>query len=118
MVNIQLSNNSCAFLYFRPMIQLSQFILCVNNVTLRTDILRCPLTLGTEYCVQGLKRCSCGAIFVDVGIILDRARFEVICGCGRLYDDGAWWFDVKRFRPAQADVLLWEKEEIAFVGLN
>jgi hypothetical protein len=95
------------------MISLSQLILCVNNVTLRTDILRCPLTLGTEYRVQGLKRCHCGAIFVDVGITLDRARYDVVCRCGRLYDDGTWWFDVKRFRPAEADTLLWEKEELA-----
>jgi hypothetical protein len=99
-------------------IHLSQLILCVNNVTLRTDILRCPLTLGTEYRVQGLKRCACGAIFVDVGITLDRERFEVVCACRRVYDDGTWWFDVKRFRPAEADVLLWEKEKIAFIARN
>jgi hypothetical protein len=100
------------------MISLSQLILCVNNRTLKTDILRCPLTRGTEYRVQGLKRCRCGAIFVDVGITLDRVRFQVVCGCGRLYDDGTWWFDVKRFRPAEADMLLWEKEEIGFKELR
>ena len=91
------------------MIQLGQTILCVNNRTLRTDILRCPLLIGTEYRAQGLRQCRCGAIFVDVGISLDRERFQVVCGCQTVYDDGTWWFDVKRFRP-HADVFLWQKE--------
>ena len=95
------------------MIQLGQTILCINNHTLRTDILRCPLVMGMEYSVHGLRQCRCGAIFVDVGITLDRERYDVVCRCGRLYDDGTWWFDVKRFRPPEVDTLLWEKEELA-----
>jgi hypothetical protein len=47
---------------------------------------------------------------VDVGISLDRERFEILCRCQAVYEDGTWWFDVKRFRPATADVFLWEKE--------
>jgi hypothetical protein len=106
------------FLYFQPMIQLGQTILCINNRTLRTDILCCPLLIGSDYRVQALRQCRCGAIFVDVGISLDRERFQVICGCQVVYDDGIWWFDVKRFRPATADVFLWEKEEIGFEQLR
>ena len=96
-------------IYLPRMITLGQTILCVNNHTLRTDILRCPLRIGAEYRAQGLRQCRCGAIFVDVGIFLDRERFEIICGCQAVYDDGTWWFDVKRFR-APADVFLWQKE--------
>jgi hypothetical protein len=95
------------------MIQLSLIVICVNNVTLRTDILRCPLMLWTEYRVEGLKRCACGAIFVDVGITVDRERYDVVCQCGRIYNDGTWWFDVRRFRQAEVDTLLWEREELA-----
>jgi hypothetical protein len=91
------------------MITLGQTILCINNRTLRTDILRCPLVMGTEYRVQGLRQCRCGAIFVDVGISLDRERFQVVCGCQAVYDDGTWWFDVKRFRPVK-EAFLWQKD--------
>lgn len=96
-------------IYLPCMIQLGQTILCVNNRTLRTDILRCPLRIGTDYRVQGLRQCRCGAIFVDVGISLDRERFQVVCGCQAVYDDGIWWFDVKRFRPGR-EAFLWQKE--------
>ena len=79
------------------MFDLHDIIICRNARRLPKDRLGSPLIKGAEYQVVGLKACSCGAIFVDVGLILDPARFEILCGCQRVYADGTWWFDARRF---------------------
>lgn len=98
MVNVILQNNYSIFLYIRFMFSLHDTVICHNARRLPNDRLRCPLIKGTEYQIIGLKACACGAIFIDVGLSLDPARFEISCGCRRIIRGGTWWFDARRFK--------------------
>lgn len=79
------------------MFSLSDTITCIDNSRLPRDLLACPLTVGQDYEVLGLKKCRCGEVFVDVGLALTTDKYEIMCHCRRKVGTGTWWFDAKRF---------------------
>lgn len=84
------------------MFSLSDLVICVNNTRLATDLLACPLILGQEYEVLGLKKCRCGEVFVDIGLALTSDKYDIVCTCKRRVNEGTWWFDAKRFELKRA----------------
>jgi hypothetical protein len=94
---------------------LSDTVICVNNSRLPTDLLACPLVIGQEYDILGLKKCRCGKVFVDIGLALTVDKFDIVCRCKRRLNDGTWWFDGDRFERA---VVKWEAVRAATAQLN
>ncbi|HLI93230.1 MAG TPA: hypothetical protein VKU83_06460 [Puia sp.] len=81
------------------MITVGDILICTNNGQLQPDLLACPLILTREYEVIAMKRCRCGVVYVDIGLSLSAEKFDIVCdACARRFNDGIWWFDVKRFK--------------------
>jgi len=81
------------------MITVGDILICINNSQLPPDLLSCPLMLHREYEVMGMKKCRCGQVYIDIGLSISAQKYDIVCdACQRRFNDGIWWFDIKRFK--------------------
>ena len=81
--------------------KIGQRVVCVNAGPMGPmKNVPCPVVLGREYAVGGLKTCpQCGLVVIDVGV---RQKGVSLCACGYLANDGdTWWISASRFAPLE-----------------
>jgi len=63
---------------------------------------KCNLVKGREYIIYATRKCPCGGIGFDVGIIgTSRIGNCLICSSDFIKDVGVWIVSSTRFRPIQ-----------------
>ena len=80
--------------------QIGDIAICIDNSSCITPGGRIPpLRLNYEYLVGEVRKCECGAISLDVGVLLINDSRGVECSCGACSSPktGIHWCSSRRF---------------------
>lgn len=86
------------------MIQAGQVVVCINAKKLnQVPGVVPPLKEGNKYLINGVKKCKCGMVLVDVGISTD-SKFNTCSTClTTSSSDGIHWCCSSRFAQISVD---------------
>lgn len=80
--------------------EIGQKVVCVDSAYPRHVT---PLVEGKVYTVNGITRCSCGTIDLDIGTPNPSETNQLLCKCGAIVFSNNWTHWQGRFVPLEFD---------------
>jgi hypothetical protein len=80
--------------------EIGDIVICIKAGNLGRNGTPPPLREGNEYIVSGIKKCKCGVIKLDVGLVNNAGGPR--CQCGHLDVGDIWWCYSGRFKKKLA----------------